>query len=232
MSDVICDIIAGTLEAEVVWRDDLVIAFLDHRPVFKGHVLLAPVTHVPTFTDAPADLVAPLFLQTQRVARAMVEALGADGSFTAVNTVISQSVPHLHVHVVPRRRKDGLRASSGRGRGTPRVRRPSMRSGCGPNWARGMPVEPVADAPPRDQANSTRIRSATEATISTMPICIGVRFARGIHHVLATSASAQTIQGHAIQPRVAAATTRAAKARGTPTIWSPSVDRCAPGSAP
>lgn len=109
MSDVICDIIAGRLEAEVVWRDDRVIAFLDHRPVFKGHVLLAPLEHVATLTDAPAELIAPLFLQVQRVADAVVTGLGADGSFTAVNTIVSQSVPHLHVHVVPRRRKDGLR---------------------------------------------------------------------------------------------------------------------------
>lgn len=109
MSDVICDIVAGRLDAEVVWRDETVIAFLDHRPVFKGHVLLAPVEHVATLTDAPAELIAPLFLQVQRFADAMVAGLAADGSFTAVNTVVSQSVPHLHVHVVPRRRKDGLR---------------------------------------------------------------------------------------------------------------------------
>lgn len=109
MTDIICDIVAGRLDAEVVWRDETVIAFLDHRPVFKGHVLLAPVEHVATLTDAPAELIAPLFLQVQRFADAMVAGLAADGSFTAVNTVVSQSVPHLHVHVVPRRRKDGLR---------------------------------------------------------------------------------------------------------------------------
>lgn len=109
MTDIICDIVAGRLDAEVVWRDETVIAFLDHRPVFKGHVLLAPVGHVATLTDAPAELIAPLFLQVQRFADAMVAGLAADGSFTAVNTVVSQSVPHLHVHVVPRRRKDGLR---------------------------------------------------------------------------------------------------------------------------
>ena len=109
MSDIICDIAAGRLDAEVVYRDDTVIAFLDHRPVFKGHVLLAPVAHVETLTDAPAELIGPLFLRVQQVADAMVTALQADGSFTAVNTVVSQSVPHLHVHVVPRRKKDGLR---------------------------------------------------------------------------------------------------------------------------
>lgn len=109
MSDVICDIVAGRLDAEVVWRDETVIAFLDHRPVFKGHVLLAPIQHIATLTDAPPELIAPLFMQVQRFADAMVSGLGAHGSFTAVNTVVSQSVPHLHVHVVPRRRKDGLR---------------------------------------------------------------------------------------------------------------------------
>lgn len=109
MSDVICDIVAGRLDAEVVWRDDSVIAFLDHSPVFKGHVLLAPIQHIATLTDAPPELIAPLFMQVQRFADAMVSGLGAHGSFTAVNTVVSQSVPHLHVHVVPRRRKDGLR---------------------------------------------------------------------------------------------------------------------------
>lgn len=109
MSDVICDIVAGRLDAEVVWRDDSVIAFLDHSPVFKGHVLLAPIQHIATLTDAPPELIAPLFMQVKRFADAMVSGLGAHGSFTAVNTVVSQSVPHLHVHVVPRRRKDGLR---------------------------------------------------------------------------------------------------------------------------
>ena len=107
--DLVCGIVAGDVTAEVVYRDRHVIAFLDHRPVFKGHVLLAPVGHVATLTDAPAELIAPLFLQVQRFADAMVAGLAADGSFTAVNTVVSQSVPHLHVHVVPRRRKDGLR---------------------------------------------------------------------------------------------------------------------------
>lgn len=109
MSDVICGVAAGEVPAEVVWRDERLIAFLDHRPVFKGHVLVCPVAHVATLPELPSDLVAPLFGLVQRMASAMVDGLGADGSFTAVNTTISQSIPHLHVHVVPRSKGDGLR---------------------------------------------------------------------------------------------------------------------------
>lgn len=109
MSCVICDIAAGTIPADWVWRDDRVIAFLDHRPLFKGHVLVSPVTHVDTLPGLPPELLAPVFGVVQRVATAVVDALGAGGSFTAINTVVSQSVPHLHVHVVPRTKGDGLR---------------------------------------------------------------------------------------------------------------------------
>ena len=84
-------------------------AFLDVRPVFVGHVLVVPRVHVVTLGDAPADLLAPLFADVQRVTRAVEAAMGADGSFVAMNNTVSQSVPHLHVHVVPRRKKDGLR---------------------------------------------------------------------------------------------------------------------------
>ena len=108
-ADLVCGIVAGDVEAEVVYRDEHVVAFLDHRPVFKGHVLVAPVTHVDTLLEVPPELFAPLMTVVQRTAAAMVEALGAQGSFTAVNTVVSQSVPHLHVHVVPRTKGDGLR---------------------------------------------------------------------------------------------------------------------------
>jgi histidine triad (HIT) family protein len=108
-ADLICGIVAGTVDAAVVHRDEHTIVFLDHRPVFKGHVLVCPVTHVDALTDLPAELLAPLFATVQRVAASMVTALGAQGSFTAVNTVVSQSVPHLHVHVVPRTKGDGLR---------------------------------------------------------------------------------------------------------------------------
>jgi histidine triad (HIT) family protein len=104
-----CAVIAGTLDAEVVLGDDVVVAFLDHRPVFKGHVLVVPREHVVTLTDLPAPMVGPFFLRVQRVSAAVEHAMGADGSFVAMNNVVSQSVAHLHVHVVPRRRKDGLR---------------------------------------------------------------------------------------------------------------------------
>ncbi len=109
MSDVVCQIVAGDLDAAVVLRTEEVVAFLDHRPVFKGHVLVAPVSHVDTLLDLPAVLMTPLLGQAQRVAAALVEALGAQGTFVAINNVVSQSVPHLHVHVVPRTKGDGLR---------------------------------------------------------------------------------------------------------------------------
>ena len=89
--------------------DDVAIAFLDHRPVFKGHTLLAPRAHVVTLTDLPSEMVGPYFERAQLLAGVVETALGADGSFVAINNKVSQSVAHLHVHVVPRRRKDGLR---------------------------------------------------------------------------------------------------------------------------
>ena len=109
VSDVVCQIAAGELDAAVVLRDDQVVAFLDHRPVFKGHVLVAPVRHVDTLLDLPADLMQPVLAAAQRVAAAIMAALGAEGTFVAVNNVVSQSVPHLHIHVVPRTKGDGLR---------------------------------------------------------------------------------------------------------------------------
>jgi histidine triad (HIT) family protein len=109
VSDIVCQIVRGELDAEVVYRDAEVIAFLDHRPVFKGHVLVAPVEHVDTLLELPQSLMVPLLGTAQRVARALGEALGAQGTFVAVNNVVSQSVPHLHVHVVPRTKGDGLR---------------------------------------------------------------------------------------------------------------------------
>lgn len=109
MSDVICRIAAGELDAACVYRDDRLIAFLDHRPVFKGHVLVAPVDHVDSLLDLPADLMQPIMILAQRLTAAMITGLGAQGTFTATNTVVSQSVPHLHVHVVPRTKGDGLR---------------------------------------------------------------------------------------------------------------------------
>jgi histidine triad (HIT) family protein len=104
-----CAIVAGERPAHRVVDTDQVVGFLDSRPVFKGHVLLVPRQHVETLGDLPAELLTPLFETVQRVSRAVVPAYDAHGSFVAANNVVSQSVPHLHVHVVPRRRKDGLR---------------------------------------------------------------------------------------------------------------------------
>src|SRR3954453_9080122 len=93
----------------MVLSDGVAAAFLDTRPVFKGHVLVVPDGHVETLTDLPPDAVGPLFERVQAVARAVEEGLEAAGTFVAMNNRVSQSVPHLHVHVVPRNRKDGLR---------------------------------------------------------------------------------------------------------------------------
>ena len=104
-----CDIVAGDVPAHVVASDDATVAFLDARPVFPGHVLLVPRTHYETFADVPPELIGPLFDAAQRLARAVEAAMDAHGTFVAMNNKVSQSVPHLHVHVVPRRFKDGLR---------------------------------------------------------------------------------------------------------------------------
>jgi histidine triad (HIT) family protein len=104
-----CRIVAGEVPADVVLESDVAFAFLDHRPVFKGHTLVVPRAHVVTLTDLPVPSVGPFFAEVQRVTRAVVAGVGADGSFVAMNNVVSQAVAHLHVHVVPRRRKDGLR---------------------------------------------------------------------------------------------------------------------------
>ena len=109
VSDVICQIVNGELDAAVVARDQEVIAFLDHRPVFKGHVLVAPTRHVETLLSLSGELMVPLLTMTQRIAVAIGAALGAQGTFVAINNVVSQSIPHLHVHVVPRTKGDGLR---------------------------------------------------------------------------------------------------------------------------
>ncbi len=109
MSDVFCSIVAGEVDAAVVARTDEVIAFLDHRPVFKGHVLIAPTAHVDTLLDLPDELMTPVMIMARRVAAALGDALGCQGTFVAINNVVSQSVPHLHLHVVPRTKGDGLR---------------------------------------------------------------------------------------------------------------------------
>lgn len=104
-----CQIVSGETAADIVWRGENGIAFLDHRPLFPGHVLLAPVSHVETLADLPAAQVGPLFQAAQKLEAAVEQALAAEGSFVAVNNRISQSVPHLHIHIVPRSKGDGLK---------------------------------------------------------------------------------------------------------------------------
>jgi histidine triad (HIT) family protein len=109
MSCVFCDIASGHVKAEIVWRGEGALAFLDHRPLFPGHVLLIPDRHIVTLADLPADRIAPFFEAAQKLERAVESALEAEGSFVAINNRVSQSVPHLHVHIVPRRKGDGLK---------------------------------------------------------------------------------------------------------------------------
>ena len=104
-----CSIVRGEAEAGLILEGERTLAFLDRRPLFPGHVLLVPREHHETLSDLPHDLLGPLFADAQLLARAVEEAMGATGSFVAINNRVSQSVPHLHVHVVPRRPKDGLR---------------------------------------------------------------------------------------------------------------------------
>lgn len=104
-----CGIVAGDVPADVVLDDGPVLAFLDHRPLFPGHVLVVPKRHVPTLPDLDDGLLGPLAAAVRAVAAAVPVAVGAEGTFVAANNVVSQSVPHLHWHVVPRTRGDGLR---------------------------------------------------------------------------------------------------------------------------
>ncbi len=104
-----CAIVAGSEPAVRVLEEEHCVAFLDTRPLFPGHVLLVPREHHVTLADLPRELVEPLFTTAQRLCRAVQAAQDAPGAFVAMNNVVSQSVPHLHVHVVPRRPKDGLR---------------------------------------------------------------------------------------------------------------------------
>jgi histidine triad (HIT) family protein len=104
-----CDIAGSSLPADVVLDEGGVVAFLDHRPLFPGHVLVIPRHHVTTLADLPDGLIEPLFGAVRRVSGAVERALEAEGTFVAANNRVSQSVPHLHVHVVPRRRGDGLK---------------------------------------------------------------------------------------------------------------------------
>jgi histidine triad (HIT) family protein len=104
-----CRIAAGEVPAHIVFADEEAVAFLDARPVFKGHVLVVPRAHYETLGDLPPERVGPLFQRVRAVSAGMPAALGAQGSFVALNNIVSQSVPHLHVHVVPRTKGDGLR---------------------------------------------------------------------------------------------------------------------------
>jgi histidine triad (HIT) family protein len=106
---VFCDIVADERAAQVVFESPEVVAFLDQRPLFPGHTLVVPRDHVDTLVDLPHHLIEPFFAAVQTLAGAVRDAMHADGTFVAMNNVVSQSVPHLHTHVVPRRRKDGLR---------------------------------------------------------------------------------------------------------------------------
>lgn len=106
---VFCAIAAGETPAHLVFADGDMVAFLDARPLFKGHVLVMPRQHCETLADLPPGLIGPLFSRVRQLSAVMPAALGSQGSFVAVNNVVSQSVPHLHVHVVPRTKGDGLR---------------------------------------------------------------------------------------------------------------------------
>ncbi len=104
-----CEIVSGAKEAPMVYQDGLTIAFLDHRPLFPGHVLLVPRDHHELLADLPVDQVGPLFQGARLLSQAVQSALEAEGTFLAVNNGVSQSVPHVHVHVIPRRKGDGLK---------------------------------------------------------------------------------------------------------------------------
>jgi len=104
-----CKIAAGEIASLVVDEGPDTIVFLDHRPVFPGHCLVVTKQHFETLLDVPTAMLGPLFANVQRIARAVETGLGADGTFVATNNRVSQSVPHVHVHVVPRRRKDGIK---------------------------------------------------------------------------------------------------------------------------
>ncbi|MFL6354702.1 MAG: HIT family protein [Bryobacteraceae bacterium] len=104
-----CKITTGRIPAYIVYEDTNSIAFLDSHPLFPGHVLLCPREHYQTLVDLPLNLTGPLFAATQLLAKAVEAAVGSEGTFVAINNRVSQTVPHLHIHVVPRKRRDGLR---------------------------------------------------------------------------------------------------------------------------
>ncbi|MFY9529200.1 MAG: HIT family protein [Candidatus Acidiferrales bacterium] len=104
-----CRIVLGEPDAKIVFEDAVSMAFLDFRPLFPGHCLLISKAHYETLLDLPKDLIGPLFLNAQLLARTVMQVMKADGTFVAINNTISQSVPHFHIHIVPRQRGDGLR---------------------------------------------------------------------------------------------------------------------------
>lgn len=106
---IFCKVINRELAATLVFEDEISLAFLDHRPLFRGHSLLVPKNHFETLSDLPRELACPFFSSVQVLTKAVELALGAEGSFVAMNNRVSQSVPHLHVHIVPRNKKDGLK---------------------------------------------------------------------------------------------------------------------------
>ena len=109
MDCIFCKVVSKELSATAVFEDELTMAFLDHRPLFHGHCLLVPKQHYETLSDLPSPLIKPLFENAQLLARAVEAAMEAQGTFVAMNNRVSQSVPHLHIHVVPRRKGDGLK---------------------------------------------------------------------------------------------------------------------------
>src|SRR5207302_2326018 len=104
-----CRVGTREIAASIVFEDESCLAFLDHKPLFEGHVLLIPKQHFETLEDLPAELAQLLFLNAQRLSRAVREAMGAEGTFVAINNKVSQSVPHFHIHIVPRKKGDGLK---------------------------------------------------------------------------------------------------------------------------
>jgi histidine triad (HIT) family protein len=106
---IFCQVVVRQTSAAIVFEDEISLGFLDHRPLFPGHCLLVPKKHFETLADLPGELIGPFFSNVQLLARAVESGLDAEGSFVAMNNRISQSVPHFHVHVVPRRKKDGLK---------------------------------------------------------------------------------------------------------------------------